>query len=76
MPARLSAGRESHHVSPCAGDAKHCCGIHDQKEILNLPKPLWLLARKWGQDDPRTLKAEERMTANRLHHGSEISNEK
>lgn len=76
VPAGLSAGRENRHVSPSAGDAEHCCGIHDQKEILNLPKTLWLLARRWGQDDPRALKAEERLTANRLRHGSKSSNEK
>lgn len=39
-------------------------------------KTLWLLARRWGQDDPRMLKAEKQLTTNRLHHDSEIPNEK
>lgn len=71
-----AAGGESRHISPSASDAKHCCSIHDQKEILNLPKTLWRWARRWGQDDPRMLKAEKQLTTNRLRCGSEISNEK
>lgn len=43
-----AAAAGSSHIYPSAEDAKHRCSIHDQKEILNLPKTRWLLARRWG----------------------------
>lgn len=35
---------------------------------------LWLLAKRWGQDDPHMRKAEKQLATNRLHCGCKISN--
>lgn len=36
------------HISPSAWDAKHCCSIHHQKEILNLPKNTLAIGQEMG----------------------------
>jgi len=63
----------SGHIYPSAEDAEHRCCVHRQKEMLNLPKTRWLLARRWGQHDPCVLEAEEQPTAYGTSGSSQIT---